>query len=93
MKRRKQAERSQRGIEFTLCISKSNVSTVFASVVAKLCLWRGIVSFVSCLREKTVITKKGYQPLKDTGKTEDMSASYSSFTLETRTDLSWKTKV
>lgn len=34
---------------------------------------------------------KRYQPLKDTGKTKDMAASYSKcgFTLETDTDLSW----
>ena len=62
----------------------------FASVVAKLCLWRGTMSFVSCLREKTVITQRDISLLKDTGKTKDMAASYSKcgFTLETDTDLS-----
>ena len=65
----------------------------FASVVAKLCLWHGTMSFVSCLREKTVITKKGYQHLKDAGETKDMAASYSKFgfAIERHTNPSWKT--
>lgn len=48
------------GIEFLLCISKSNVSNVFCFCGGKTVFvaWHGTVSVVNSLMERTVIRKK-----------------------------------
>lgn len=88
----KQGKR-QRGAREALnsrCVFPSQMSQLF-------CLCGGKTVFVAWHHVFCVLfegedchNKKGYQTLKDTGKTKDMAASFSKFgfTLETHPDLS-----